>query len=632
MLNLKISYKTKLTNYITMHFSRNLSKVLFNLSLSILVGLVSISIPAITTPAQQSQISAQKVFPSDFNMNNVKTNYGAKGDGFTDDTGAIQAALADGRTTSMDYNGRPKAIYFPAGTYLVKDTLEWQGCCLSLQGQGKGISIIKLKDSAGGFGDRNAPKAVIKTPSGNMSFRQNIADLSVNTGNNNPGAKGIDYIANNTGSIQNVSIIAGDGAGKVGLDMSRQWPGPCLIKNLQVDGFDYGIYTKQAEYSPTFENITLNNQNIVGIRNEGNTIAIRQLNSNNKVPAIQNQDTGGSVILSGGNFQGGLSTTSAIENKGYLYAKDVITQGYQSAIANKGTVVAGTSQSEYLSDKVYSLFDSPQKSLNLPVEETPTFEDANLANWGKFVPKWYGDTGSLQSLLNSGASTIYFPYGIYFSYDRKVVTVPSTVKRIVGFSSVVNGGGIVFRVESNTDQPLIIEQFGYGISVEHASARSVVIKNGKYQYSDSSGGGKLFLEDVGLKQLILNYPHNVWARQLNVESLDAARTKIENKGGNLWILGIKTEGKGTVINTSAGGKTELLGSLVYPVQDFTAEEKKQAAFINNESSQSLIYSLSVYGANKNYDIQVEETRNGVKRQLLSKDIPGKMPLFVGYQK
>jgi Pectate lyase superfamily protein len=615
-----------------MRLSRKLQKTLLNLSLSVLVALLLIFAPSITSFAQQTQTSAQKVFPSDFNMRNVKTDYGAKGDGFTDDTGAIQSAMADGRTTNMDYNGKPKTIYFPAGTYLVKDTLEWRGCCLSLQGQGKGISIIRLKDSAVGFSDRNTPKAVIKTPGGNMSFRQNIFDLSVNTGKNNPGAKGIDYIANNTGSIRDVSIVAGDGAGKVGLDMSRQWPGPCLIKNLQVDGFDYGIYTKNAEYSPTFENITLTNQKVVGIRNEGNTLAIRKLNSTNKVPAIQNQDTWGSIILSDSNFQGGLSTTSAIENKGYLYARNVVTQGYQSAVLNKGTVVPGTSQSEYISDKIYSLFDSPGRSLNLPVEETPTFEDSNLANWGKFVPRWYGDTGFLQSLLNSGSSTIYFPYGVYFSYAQKVVNVPATVKRIVGFSSVVNGGGIVFRVEGNSDQPLIIEQFGYGITVEHASARPVVIKHGKYQYSDASGAGKLFLEDVGLRQLIINYPHNIWARQLNIESLDAARTKIENKGGKLWILGLKTEGKGPVIGTSAGGKTELLGSLIYPVQDFTTEEKKQAAFINNESSQSLIYSLSVYGTNKNYDIQVEETRNGTKRQLLSKDIPSRMPLFAGYQK
>lgn len=613
-----------------MRLSRTTKKALFAACLFIFTAFISIALPSLTV-AQQAPISAQKIFPPDFKMRNIKTDYGAKGDGFTDDTAAIQSAMADGRTENIDYNGRPKAIYFPAGTYLVKDTLEWRGCCISLQGQGKGISIIKLKDSAAGFGDRTTPKAVIKTPGGNMSFRQNIFDLTVNTGKNNPGAKGIDYIANNTGSIQNVSIIAGDGVGKVGLDMSRQWPGPCLIKNLEVNGFDYGIYTKHAEYGPTFENITLNNQKVVAIRNEGNTLAIRKLNSTNTVPVIQNQETWGSVILQGGNFQGGLSTNSAIENNGYLYARDVITQGYQSAVKDRGAVVTGTSQTEYVSGKVYSLHDSPQRSLNLPVEETPTFDDSNLANWKKFAPRWYGDTGQLQALLNSGASTIYFPHGTYFSYDKKVFKVPPTVKRIVGYSSIFNGGGIVFRAEGNTDQPLIIEQFGYGVGVEHASSRPVVVKHGKYSYSDVAGAGKLFLEDIVLRQLSINYPHSVWARQLNVESLDATRTKIENKGGTLWILGLKTEGKGTVINTTVGGKTELLGTLIYPVLDFTAEEKKQAAFINNESSQSLIYSVSAYSPSKNYDIQVEETRNGVKRQLLTKDMPGRMPLFVGYQ-
>ena len=590
---------------------------------------------AVAAPTSQSQTTTPKAFPTDFNMQNIKTDYGAKGDGFTDDTEAIRRALADGRSAAVDYNGLPKAIYFPAGTYLVSDTLEWNGCCVSLKGQGIDVSIIKLKDSAAGYSDLNAPKAVIKTPDGNMSFRQNISELTVNTGKNNSGAIGINYISNNTGSLHNVSIKSGNGRGKVGLDMSRQWPGPCLIKNVQVDGFDYGIYTKHAEYGPTFENITLTNQKVVGIRNEGNTLAIRVLNSTNSVPVIQNQESWSSVILLGGNFQGGSSTRSAIENNGYLYARNVVTSGYRSAVRTKGTVVAGASLSEYVSDKIYSLFDSPRRSLNLPIEKTPTFHDNNLANWRKFAPRWYGDTDSLQSLLNSGASTIYFPHGVYFCYEKKVVTVPATVKRIVGFSSAINtgpdGGGIVFRVEENSNQPLIIEQFGYGVAVEQASARTVVVKHGNYRYSDFPGAGKLFLEDVVLGTLNLNYPHSVWARQLNIESLDATRTKITNKGGTLWILGLKTEGKGTVINTSAGGKTELLGTLIYPVQEFTEEEKKQPAFVNNESSQSLIYSLSVYGANRNYDIQVEETRSGVKRQLMSKDMPGRMPLFVGYK-
>ena len=183
---------------------------------------------------------------------------------------------------------------------------------------------------------------------------------------------------------------------------------------------------------------------------------------------------------------------------------------------------------------------------------------------------------------------------------------------------------IAFRIEENSPEPLILEQFGYGVSVEHASARTVALKHGAYTYTDFSLAGNLFLEDVVMGSLNLNYPHKV------VESLDASRTKITNKGGTLWLLGLKTEGKGTAINTSAGGKTELLGGLIYPVQEFTTEDKKQASFINNNSSESLIYSVSSYSATRNYDIQVEETRNGVTRRLLTSDIPGRMPLFVGH--
>ena len=627
-----------------MRLSDKLRKALVALSLALLVAFgsifklpqlalsyaeLSISAAFVAAVSNQAEAAEPKVFPTDF-MANVKTGYGAKGDGVTDDTAAIQRALNDGRSGEDDY-GRPKAIYFPAGTYLVSDKLEWSGCCLSLQGQGSGISIIKLQDNAAGYGDPNAPKPVLKTPGGNLSFRQNISDLTVNTGQNNPGAIGIDYIANNSGSLRDVAITSGDGKGHSGLDMTRYAPGSCLIKNVQLEGFDYGILVGQPEYGPTFENITLTNQNIAGILNAGNTLAIRGLQSTNSVPAIQNKESSGSVIVLNGNFQGGSSTISAIDNKGYLYARNIVASGYQSAISTKGTVVPGGSQTEYVSDKIYSLFDSPQRSLNLPIQETPTFYDDNLANWGKFAPSYYGDTDPLQSLLNSGKSTIYFPNGAYLFYNKKVVTVPASVSRIVGFSSAINGDGIVFRVEENSDQPLIIEQFGYGVSVEHASARTVVIKNGAYGYTDFPGAGKLFLEDVQLGTLNINYPHSVWARQLNTESLDAPRTKVTNQGGTLWILGIKTEGKGTVINTSAGGQTELLGTLIYPVQEFTADDKQQAAFVNNESSQSLIYSLSVYDPNSNYDIQVQETRSGVTRQLLSQDIPGRMPLFVGYK-
>lgn len=59
---------------------------------------------------------------------NVKA-YGAKGDGVTDDTAAIQSAIATGDSTGtretgqFGSTGQPAVVYFPSGTYLVNSTI-----------------------------------------------------------------------------------------------------------------------------------------------------------------------------------------------------------------------------------------------------------------------------------------------------------------------------------------------------------------------------------------------------------------------------------------------------------------------------------------------------------------------------
>ncbi len=166
-------------------------------------------------PAQSTYgaqlVAGPIVFPDGF-MPSVKT-YGAVGDGTTDDTGAIQRALADARQdASMDYYGRPKALYFPPGTYLVSDTLQWNGCC---------VNWTRLR-----FVDQHHPSCAecrrlqrsgrpaalfIETPHGNTSFHQNIWDMGISIGPNNPGATGINYGSNNSGSVHNVNIVSEDG-------------------------------------------------------------------------------------------------------------------------------------------------------------------------------------------------------------------------------------------------------------------------------------------------------------------------------------------------------------------------------------------------------------------------------------
>jgi hypothetical protein len=260
-----------------------------------------------------------------------------------------------------------------------------------------------------------------------------------------------------------------------------------------------------------------------------------------------------------------------------------------------------------------------------------------MNNWGRFEAKNYGETHGLQELLNSGKSTIYFSFDKYLSYNETVFKVPATVKHIIGFSSIVNmnvngknGGGIKFVVEENSSDPLIIEQFGYGIKVEHNSPRTVAIKQGQYQYTSNANAGELFLEDVNIEPMTIQPNQNVWARQLNNEY---GGTKILNNGGNFWVLGLKTERAGTVIESVNNAKTELLGGVIQPAAGkFSAEDKQKPAFVSKDSSTSLSFRTHTYDPADYYDIQVEETRNGNKQQKLTSQMSYLVPLFTAYKK
>ncbi len=68
-----------------------------------------------------SNLPFEKFFSGPFaSWKSIKTDYGAKGDGFTDDTAAIQRALDDLKLISAN---SWSTLYFPAGTYRITSTL-----------------------------------------------------------------------------------------------------------------------------------------------------------------------------------------------------------------------------------------------------------------------------------------------------------------------------------------------------------------------------------------------------------------------------------------------------------------------------------------------------------------------------
>lgn len=583
-------------------------------------------------------------FPSDI-MRSVK-DYGAVGDGVTDDTAAILAAINDGRTNPTgNYYGNPKSLYFPPGTYMLSGALRIVGCCVTLQGDGVKTSILRLKPGTLGFNNSSAPQGLIVTPDGINSFHQNIRDLGISIGTNNPAAIGIDYVSNNSGAIQDVEITSDDGTagGHAGVELTRKYIGPLLIKNVAINGFAIGFDLANGEYSATFEGITLNKQRVAGWRNVAQTISIRNVVSTSTAPVVTND--GGTVALLDGMLNGGSAANAAIMTNHASFFRHITSEGYGStlldqrsspAVAVKGELTEyplGTP--DHLQDPVVL------SSLNLPVEETPSYADADLTKWKAFKPGGYGDNSSLQATLDSGASTIYFPAGpvstgypdgAYFSYSAITVNVPDTVHRIIGFSSVINGaadgpggGGITFAVNSSSPDPLVIEEFGYGLKVNQSGIRPVVIKHSAAAYTSNPGTATTFFEDVEMGNFVMVPGQHVWGRQVNMEAFGP---NILNVGGTLWLLGLKTEAPGTVINTLAGGYTELLGGLVYPAQVVPSDN---AAFRSADSQVSYIYSEPVYCDGCGYAHQIQEIRDGVAQQLNSS--PNTFfttPLFVGY--
>ncbi len=585
-----------------------------------------------------SAFAQQTYYPNDVAWKNVKTDYGAVGDGITDDTAAFQRAFT---TLLNQYNSRV-SVYVPSGTYLVSDriaTLEtYYDCCLTLQGENPATTIIKLKDNAAGFQDPANPRPVFYTRGGNQAFSMYFFDITINTGNSNEGAVGLDYISSNYGAVKNVKIISPDSSGFSGIEMVRQWAGPSLIKDVTIDNFQYGMRVSTCEYSMTLEGITLNNQSVAGIKNSCNTLAIRKLRSNNTVPAIDNDNA--RTIIIDSQLNGGSSSNYAITNVGFLFARNVTTSGYAAAISNNGAAVSGANVAEYHTMPDYSMFQNNGKTLNLPIEETPEYFNNTPSEWANVrtfnarptnpLYGFFDATAGIQAALNSGKKVVYLGeigdngtrYCIYGD-----VVIPPTVEKIISLSSggfqffnnskfIINDSGARNALVST---PLFLERID-GMIVFNNSSRTVVIKHSSvdYQNTFANSGGKVFLEDFG-SPFRPQFPVNMWARQYNPEVQPENDRDIDNPGGKYWILGLKTEGRANIARTTSGGSTEILGGLIYPASTFSGAI--QQAFTVQDAKMSLAgLTMTSYINNGWYGIAVQETQTGDVRTLPASNI------------
>lgn len=583
------------------------------------------------------KISAQQTFiPTDLTLSNVKTMYGAAGDGITDDTQALRQACR----TYLSSFSQNIVFYLPPGIYRVTDSIRFLNNFFDkevvLIGQDPATTIIRLDDNAPLFQDAAQPRPMFWTRAGGQAFGMYFKNLTINTGNGNPGAVALDYITSNYGMIENVTITSPDGSGYCGISMERGWPGPGLLKDVTINGFQYGMRITQCEYSMTFEDIALNNQSVAGMYVNCNTLAMRKVVSNNSVPFLIGQ--GVRLTLLESQLNGGAAGLAAIDAGagGCVFARDVTTTGYDNVLRFDGTNLPGTSITEYHTGTAYSLFPNNGLSLGLPIEETPSYVNNNPAEWANIsnygAQLWdyccppYHDSGpGIQAALNSGAKVIYLNKALSEGSVFHIfadITIPPTVEMIIGFHQSGFGfhNGSKFVISANAATPLFFDGVE-GVVVENNSQRTVVMKSasGDYRNTAANTNGKVFLEDF-VNAFAPAHPVRMWARQMNPELQSESAINILNDGGQFWILGLKTEGRATLVDGRNNSATEVLGSLIYPASSFSGTNQVAFTIDNSEFSITGMTRTSYLG-NGWYGITVVETQGTTPLSLTTPNIP-----------
>ncbi len=399
----------------------------------LLIGFAAIILTSVAGGDVYANLPHGKMF------RNVK-DFGAKGDGVTDDTTAFIRALDYG--VGVEGEKRHGTVYIPPGIYRITDTLIiWKGT--HLIGDTENPPVLFLPSQTTGFTNPEDPKPLIVTANGwgidpktrdwrtrldtlggstNNTFYTSLRNIKIKVGKGNPGAIAIYWCVAQGTALRNVEIDGGDAYACIKTSL---WGGGGVISDINIVGGQRGWEVDQTSQF-LIRSAKFSQQSLYAIRLTGvwNFVFLDLSISN--VPSGLEIRGGNCISLIDSSFKNISNGTAIIAEPkpASLFLQNITSEGVDQIVKGHLPAAQGRIGRWILSEEIYlNGKKSPSFSYSGDIRSLPSPKFPKMSNKIRSVTEFGAipdddkdDTYAIQKAINL-CEELFFPSGNYIVSD-----------------------------------------------------------------------------------------------------------------------------------------------------------------------------------------------------------------------